>query len=173
MGVVGVCFLDLVVGVAVGVAVGGGHKKMDWSSELHRAASDGDTATLQNLLQQGHPPDTVGGQMCWLRGASEFNARTPLHYSAKGGHLASTRLLLRYGANPNSRDSDGYTPIHYICQIHNPGNDTKDTVLQCLQSLVSFGGDIRARTDSGNTPIYIARRHKNAVCEREILQQGS
>ncbi len=148
------------------------HSPVCWSSELHRAASDGDTAALQSLLQQGHPPDTAGGQMCWLRGASEFNTRTSLHYSARGGHLHCIRLLLRHGANPNSRDSDGYTPLHYTCQIHHPGNNTRDTVLHCLQSLIAFGGDTTARTSAGNTPLDIARRQKNFVCVKELLRQG-
>lgn len=143
-----------------------------WSSQLHQAASEGDHVLLQCLLEQGHPPNSVGGSKCWLRGASEINTRTPLHYSAKGGHLLCVRLLLRYGADPNARDGDGYTPIHYICQIHNPKSDAREGVWLCLTSLVEFGGDTTVRTNSGHTPLMLARWQKNVVCAKELLKQG-
>lgn len=146
---------------------------IQWSHKLHQAASNGDSATLQNLLEQGHFPDTIGGFICWLRGASELNTRTPLHYSAKAGHLQCIRLLLKYGANPNARDSDGYAPIHYVCQIHNPSDETRETVSQCLESLMKFGGDTRARTISGKTPLDLARQHKNVACVNELIKQGN
>ena len=145
---------------------------MQWSSQLHRAASEGDHTSLQRLLEDGHSPGTVGGAICWLRGASEIITRTPLHYSAKGGHLQCVRLLLRYGANPNASDGDGYTPIHYVCQIHNPKYDVKEEVRSCLTSLMEFGGDRTARTNSGHTPLMLAMQQKNAVCANELLKQG-
>lgn len=147
-----------------------------WSHKLHQVASNGDFVTLQDLLDQGLPPDTIGGQMSWLRGASEMNTRTPLHYASKMGHLKCVRLLLKYGANPNAKDRDGYTPIHYVCQIHNPrarGEESWKKIRQCLLSLIAFGGDQKVRTDSGRTPLDIARQQKNAVCEKELLQQGN
>lgn len=147
---------------------------MQWSQELHEAASKGDTGTLQQCLEQGNSPNAIGGQVCWVRGASEINTRTPLHYSAKGGHLHCVRLLLRYGADPNAKDGDGYTPIHYICQIHNPsGSEASKTILLCLQSLMDFGGKWKARTASGHTPMDIARKQKNSVCANELQKRGN
>lgn len=110
--------------------------------------------------------------MCWLRGASEIISRTPLHYSAKAGHPKCVRLLLRYGANPNARDADGYTPLHYICQFHNPsGSETRERVWLCLTSLLEFGASKRALTSSGYTPLILARQQQNAVCADELLKQ--
>lgn len=147
-----------------------------WSHGLHRAASSGDSETLRSLLEQNHPPDTVGGIACWLRGASEFHTRTPLHYAAKGGHPECIRLLLVYGANPNSRDDDGYTPIHYVAQTYDPlasGNDKAVKVCQCLRHLVEFGCNFRATTNSKHTPLDLASRHKNSVCRDELLKHGT
>ena len=111
--------------------------------------------------------------MCWLRGASEMNTRTPLHYASKMGHVCCVRLLLKHGANPNARDGDGYTPLHYVCQIHNPVGERGEMATQCLLSLLEFGGDPRSRTLSGKTPLDLARQQKNTVCEKELIQQGN
>ena len=146
-----------------------------WSHGLLWAASDGDTERLRSLLQQGCSPDTTGGIVCWLRGASEFQKRTPLHYAAKGGHSSCIRLLLLYGADPNCRDEDGYTPIHYVCQFYNPwarGPGKADEVCRCLRHLLDFGADYRTTTNSNYTPMELARRHKNSVCVNELLKQG-
>ena len=147
---------------------------VQWSHQLHQAASNNDPATIQELLERGCPPDIPGGQVSWLRGASDMNTRTPLHYASKMGHLQCVRLLLKYGANPNAQDRDGYTPVHYVCQIHNPkGEEVGTAVRQCLLSLMEFGGSLKARTNSGRTSLDLAQQQKNTVCERELLRQGT
>ena len=144
----------------------------DWGEHLlHKAASEGDTSTLQQLLKEGHSPSTTGGTSCWLRGASEIHTRTPLHYAAKHGHLDCIRLLLKYGADPNSRDGDGYTPLHYLCQVYKPGRDRHDNLRQCVSSLVLCGANLRAKTNSGKTPLEIAETQRNAICQEAIQKQ--
>jgi len=75
---------------------------LSWSSELHRAAGEGDAVELQKLLEEGHDPDERSSLGCWLRGAYQ-SSRTPLHLAAKGDHLTCIRLLLRYGGTPMLR----------------------------------------------------------------------
>ncbi len=148
--------------------------ELQWTHSLHEAAANGDTPTLTHLLEEGHSPETRGGQECWLRGATSYRTRTPLHYSAKGGHLECIRVLLKYGADPNSVDIDGYTPVHYVCQIHNPGNGIHQIIRLCLLSLLDFGGDWRLKTLGGRyTPLDIARQQRNSVCIHELLKQGA
>ena len=144
----------------------------DWGQHvLHKAASEGDRATLQQLLEEGHSPNTTGGTSCWLRGASEIPTRTPLHYAAKYGHLDCIRLLLKYGADPNSKDGDGYTPLHYLCQLYNPHQDHHDSLYQSVTSFVQCGADFRAKTNSGKTPLEIAQTQKNRICQQAIEEQ--
>ena len=40
--------------------------------------------------------------------------RTPLHFSAQGGHLEVTRALIEAGADVNAKEDKGWTPLH-IC----------------------------------------------------------
>jgi hypothetical protein len=147
---------------------------MQWSHQLHQAASDGNLSLLQSWLEQGTSPDTIGGPQCWLRGASEPCTRTPLHYAAKNGQFQCVRLLLKYGANPNATDGDGYTPVHYTCQIHNPSTaGAQKEVRLTLTSLLEFGGDMKLRTNSGYTPVMLAKQQKNAPCVKELNKQGN
>jgi len=144
-----------------------------WSHGLLWAASEGDAERLKSLLEQGESPDTTGGVVCWLRGASEFQNRTPLHYAAKNGHPDCVKLLLLYGADPNCRDEDGYTPIHYVCQMFKPiGRQKAEDICRCLRYLIDFGGDFRAKTKSSHTPIELAIRHKNSECATQLLKYG-
>lgn len=39
---------------------------------------------------------------------------TPLHYAAKSGNLAVARVLIRHGADVNSKTSSGWTPLNKV-----------------------------------------------------------
>ncbi len=78
--------------------------------------------------------------------------------------MDSIRLLLVHGADPNARDEDGYTPLHYVCQIYSPGVGMCDGVRKCVESLIDFGADVRAETNSRCTPRDLAQRQNNTVC---------
>ena len=98
--------------------------------------------------------------MCWLRDASRFQKRTPLYYGAKSGHPNCMKLLLLYEADPNCTDENGYTPIHFVCQMFKPiGQQKAEDICRCLKYLIDFGADIRARTKSSYTPMELALRH--------------
>ena len=136
---------------------------------LHQAASEGDTDGLLQLLKENYSPKATGGTTCWLRGASNIHTRTPLHYAAKHGHLLCIRLLLKYGADPNSKDGDGYTPLHYLCQIYAPTLDRREKLSLCVASLVKCGADVRFLI-GGRTLLEIAQTQKNYVCKEALRQ---
>ncbi|KAK0710343.1 hypothetical protein B0T26DRAFT_679630 [Lasiosphaeria miniovina] len=77
-----------------------GHSALAW------AASTGRVSTAQMLLD---------------RGASMHNARntqqtTPLEEAAASGSLPIVELLIRRGADPNYRDRDGWSAIHWAAE---------------------------------------------------------
>jgi ankyrin repeat protein len=49
---------------------------------------------------------------------TNFN-KTPFHFACRKGDNALIRYLLDQGANPTVVDRDGYTPLHYLCEIEN------------------------------------------------------
>lgn len=143
-----------------------------WSHQIHQAASEGNIRQLQHLLVEDNSPNTRGGVSCWLRGASQFLTRTPLHYAAKEGHLECIRLLLINGADPNIKDEDGYTPLHYSCQVFKPSADQHDKLRKCVESLIEFGGDVQAETNSQHTPATLARVQNNDACYQQIANHS-
>ena len=44
--------------------------------------------------------------------ARNSHQRTPLHYAAGSGNVESVKILLRAGADPNSKDINGHSPLH-------------------------------------------------------------
>ena len=145
---------------------------LQWSHLLHQAASAGDHNSLRQLLEEGHSPELRGGASSWIRGAYSPLSRTPLHFAAKEGHTACIRLLLAFGADLNARDSDGYTPLHCISQIHNPCAGRLEAIRECVRSLVGFGADVRCTTAYRQTALDLARVHRNDMCRRELEEHG-
>lgn len=76
------------------------------SEELEPIFSTG-TALLRLLLAAGSAPDE-----------QEYEALYggPLHCACNYGNAEIAELLLRYGANANKQDADGWTPLHWTVQ---------------------------------------------------------
>ena len=144
-----------------------------WSSKVHWAAAEGRTEQLGHLLKEGHNPSLRGGiASCWVRGADQPANRTPLHYAAKHGHLGCIKLLLSYGADPNSQDDDGYTPLHYLCQIHSPRQEEGETLRLGTQILLDFGANPKMKTIGGHTPLSLAILQSNLICRGVLEEHG-
>lgn len=62
------------------------------------------------------------------------NGKTLLHWAAKKAHSEITKLLMAKGANPNSVDKDGKTPLDYA---YNDGNDHICDILLNRRTIVA------------------------------------
>lgn len=65
------------------------------------------------------------------------------------------KLLLEHGANPNRRDSNGYTPLHRASIIPNS--------VEIIRLLIRYGADVNAKLQSHaqSTPLYMALHRRN------------
>src|SRR4051794_2801654 len=70
-------------------------------TRLFKAVNEGDTVTIQQLINRG----SVNNYIC--------GCRPPLHYAAEKGNIETMRVLVQLGADVNSADIDGCTPLHY------------------------------------------------------------
>ncbi|CAM9235130.1 unnamed protein product [Ectocarpus sp. 12 AP-2014] len=72
------------------------------ATALHQSVLGGHLAVTKMLVEAGAPLEAVTKEQLW----------TPLHFAARNGCAESITTLLEAGANLNSRQSDGATPLY-------------------------------------------------------------
>jgi ankyrin repeat protein len=83
---------------------------------------------------------------------------TPLHIAASNCRIEVAQFLIDHGANLNSIDHDGSSPLHYVilsgrCAID---PDFRKPNILFIEFLLSKGADINLTDNNGNTPLHKA-----------------
>ncbi|CAM9393828.1 unnamed protein product [Chrysoparadoxa australica] len=103
---------------------------------LEQCAS-GDVAAVSRLLCQGADPS--------CRDCDDTYKRLPIHLAVMSMEIPIIKQLLRWGADPDSRDGMGRTPLHYAWMTGGA-----DSAISSL--LQQHGADCTARDAQGLTP---------------------
>ncbi|GJN86175.1 ankyrin repeat domain-containing protein 44 [Purpureocillium lilacinum] len=126
----------------------------DLRSPLHWAAGSGQQDVVQYLLQSGHVDlmrqDVLG--------------QTPLSHAAKAGHVPAMALLLRRGANSESRDKDGRTALSLAAGAGHH---------QAVVELANKKANILSEDDAGRQPIHWACKGGNVDTIAFLIEQGA
>ncbi|KAG7389333.1 hypothetical protein PHYPSEUDO_010668 [Phytophthora pseudosyringae] len=86
----------------------------------------------------------------------------PLHRAAMFGNIRAVELLLEQGADPNARDANQWTPLHYCA------DEASAKHLAIAQLLLEppHSVDVNAKSLKGRSPLHVAVRSR----KRELLQ---
>ena len=139
---------------------------------LHIAALAGLKEVVRELITRYKCPVDCRGSL----------SRAPLHVACYGGHLSVVRILLEFGADLYSRDSENDAPLHiavltgqkevvrelitrYKCQVDCRGSTNRTPLhVACYGGhlsfarmlLLEFGADVNSRDSQNDTPLFDA-----------------
>ena len=144
---------------------------------LHRGYASGRAGTPRVLIDAGADPNArdaagrpaMGGEAVPPERQAEYDrtqnrinppndeGRTPLHIAARDGSFNEIRDLLQAGADPNSRDQDGHSPLHEA--------NAHRAAPEAGRALIDAGADPNARDADGLTPLHhaVAADHARGV----------
>lgn len=121
----------------------------DNDTPLHLAIVRGcDTDTLEVLVDRGASLEIKGR-----------HGRTALQYAVALNQEDKARLLLGKGADPNTQDVDGRTPLHDAVASNSPS-------LDFIRQLVAAGAEVNREDNNRRTPLHeaVQGRKQDAIC---------
>lgn len=148
------------------------------NTALIRAAGSGHTATVERLLGMGADPRHVNAQ-----------GRNALIAASSKGHEAVARVLMSRGAETDASDIEGWSALSIaaynghanlvsLLSSHASSADLDDALLVAsftgdsavIQTLLSQGANINARSPESRTPLMIASEGGHLSAVRTLLQ---
>jgi ankyrin repeat protein len=128
----------------------------DGWTPLHVAAARGEVEILKTLLQKARNVDVLGEGVYKL---------TPLAWAARNGQAQSIRILREYGADINTKDDSGWSPIMIAAlECH----------AETVNELIAVGADpdYLDGFELHGTPLTIACKRVNALETVKVLVEA-
>jgi cytohesin len=98
---------------------------------------------------------------------------TALHEAAIGNHKDIAELLVNRGANVNSRDKSGNTPLYYASTFGQGRKRTNKNDWDIARLLVSRGANVNTKPGSDDTPLHSAALYAPEEIVRLFLDNGA
>jgi len=88
------------------------------------------------------------------------------------GALEVLRVLLAHGADVNSRNERGDTPLHSLAEGCYD-NDNNEFIRDILRILLTNGAYLNAEDDYGFTPLHVAAIMRKAAMAELLIENGA
>src|ERR1051326_2391069 len=127
----------------------------DGMTALHWAAMNNDTEMTQILLYAGAN----------VRAATRIGSYTPLFMAAKAGATPVMDLLLKSGADPKVKGTDGLSPLMMAAMAGSR---------ESVRPLIEHGAEVNAReSEHGQTPLIFAAAFDRPDAIDELVKHGA
>lgn len=126
--------------------------------KLCKFARQGDSAAAMEFIN----PENIN--------STNSQGRTPLECAIMSSWptFIMLQILLEGGANPNKKDRNGNTPLHYLAMTH----ITKAKFIERIHLLIDSGADINQKNNAGLTPLNFALTKNHAVMAEFLFENG-
>ncbi len=125
-----------------------------FAAPIHEASAEGDYERAERLLKWGENVDIQNVP----------HKQRPLHLAVYNEHPQIVRLLLDYGANPNTRMNNGQTPLFVAAYFGN---------VKSMKMLIEHGADVNVKDHLGNTPLHKASEGDSPQAVELLLKEGA
>ena len=162
-------------------------------SALHVALLRGDNDLVKSLLAHGANVNArITKGTPHMRSSQQFVlpeslvGATPFFLAAKFVDSEMMRVLVRAGADPLLPTKDGTTPLMAAAGVGYKGGETRrsreyhrmpvaddDQTLEAVQLAISFGGDVNASNQAGNTALHGATLKAYPEVIRLLVEKGA
>ncbi|CAB0034279.1 unnamed protein product [Trichogramma brassicae] len=151
-------------------------------THFHVACRYGVARAVREFLEAGQDPNCpcpiVVAAAQGQRGSA---VEAPLHEALRAREFEAMRLLLKYGASPNVRDSRGLTALHALCAEEVSRGDDELEFAKAFfvrRRPTRFDRprervDVDARDEHYNTPLHWALSRCHNDLSRLLLEQGA
>ena len=127
-----------------------------------------DVADFGAVLKSGwgkDPPESIRMEIKEIADTfPDIQDITVLHVASKNASPAIVELLVKYKADVNARDGEGYTPLH-LAAIH--GN------IQVVQKLAELKADFNLTTMDGKNAADLAQMNEEREIEEYLRSKGT
>ena len=94
------------------------------------------------------------------------NLGATLRKATASGHAECVRALIQAGADVNSVDNNGLSPLMNAVLAHGDN-------VECVNALVQAGADVNTRDVNGSTPLMFAARNGHYKCVNTLIEAGA